>query len=527
VATLSAFRRTAAPPSAERTVLLLIGLTLVGRIVFAATVGLGIDESYTIATSRVPALSAYDHPPLAWWLAGAARWLFGTEAALAVRLPFVLLFALTTWLMFAFTRHLFGARAGLLAAVTLNLAPVLGWTSGSFVLPDGPLLAALAGGAYCLARVLFPAEESTSPLWWLAAGGCGGLACLSKLHGVFLFAGTAFFLLTAPSQRRWMATPWPYLGVAVAALLFLPVIVWNVEHDWAQFAFQGARARVARPDLLAPLVTLAGQAIFLLPWLWVPLVISLVRASLRGPKDERGWLAMWLAIGPIVVFTLVSISGKRVLYHWAAPGYLFAFALLGRDLADVPLGLPRRTQVWLASTAASLVLLLAAVLALARLPWPPVAWVPGRTPVYPLVEMVSWGALKSELARRGLLDRTDLFLAATRWHEAARADVALGGRLPVRCLCSDARGFGVLHRHADDAGRDALIVGERLAGPGVEAAYGACFAAIEQLPPVRLHQGGAPIGELQIFLARGYAPNRKGAACNSAQSTSRPGAGRR
>ena len=44
-------------------------------------------------------------------------------------------------LMFAFTRLLFGARAGLFAALTLNLAPVLGWTTGSFVLPDGPLIA--------------------------------------------------------------------------------------------------------------------------------------------------------------------------------------------------------------------------------------------------------------------------------------------------------------------------------------------------------------------------------------------------
>ena len=190
MATLNAFAKSARSLTAERYVLLLIGLALVGRIVFAGTIGLGIDESYTVATSRTLALSTYDHPPLAWWLAGGARWLFGTEAALAVRLPFILLFALTTWLMFALTRLLFGARAGLFAAVTLNLAPVLAWTSGSFVLPDGPLLAALVAGTYCLARILF-APGSPSPLWWLAAGACGGLACLAKLHGIFLFAGTA------------------------------------------------------------------------------------------------------------------------------------------------------------------------------------------------------------------------------------------------------------------------------------------------------------------------------------------------
>ena len=84
------------------------------------------------------------------------------------------------------------------------------------------------------------------------------------------------------------------LGVAVAGLLFLPVIVWNAQHEWAQFAFQGGRARMTHLDLLAPLVTLAGQAIFILPWLWVPLVISLARAAARGPRKNGAgsWCAL-------------------------------------------------------------------------------------------------------------------------------------------------------------------------------------------------------------------------------------------
>ena len=147
MAALSPFTEARRALTDERYVLLLIAAALVGRLVFAGTLGLGIDERYTVATARTFALSTFDHPPLAWWLAGGARWLFGTESALAVRLPFILLFALTTWLMFAFTRQLFGSRAGLFAALTLNLAPVLAWTTGSFVLPDGPLIAATMAGA--------------------------------------------------------------------------------------------------------------------------------------------------------------------------------------------------------------------------------------------------------------------------------------------------------------------------------------------------------------------------------------------
>ncbi len=511
MAALSPFTNARGALTDEQYVLLLIAAALVGRLVFAGTLGLGIDERYTVATARTFALSTFDHPPLAWWLAGGARWLFGSELALAVRLPFVLLFALTTWLMFAFTRRLFDSRAGLFAALTLNLAPVLAWTTGSFVLPDGPLIAATMAGAYCLARVLY-APGSPSPLWWLAAGACGGLACLSKLHGVFLFAGTALFLLTTPSKRHWMLSPWPYLGVAIAAVMFLPVIVWNIEHDWVSFAFQGGRARMTRLDLLGPLRVLAGQALYFLPWLWVPLAISLVRAAIQGPNDERAWLAVCLAIGPILAFTLVAVSGNRVLYHWAAPGYLFGFALLGRDLAGIPQQSRKRARIWLTSTAASLIVILVAVLALARLPWPPVAW--ANPPTYPLIETVSWSELKSDLSRRGLLARPNTFVLATRWHEAARIDVALEGAMPVRCPCSDARGYAVIYRNAASAGQDALIVGEQLTKAQVEARYAACFDAIEPLAPVTVRQAGVPIGELQLFLGRRFSLQGRGAQCD-------------
>src|SRR5262245_42803791 len=161
--------------AARRAVLILIAATLVGRIAFGSSLGLGIDESYTVATARHPQLGYFDHPPAAWWLAWVASWLFGTENALAVRAPFIVLFALTTWVMFRLATLVFGEQAGLWAAVTLNFAPVLAWTSGTWVVPDGPLNAALVAGAYAVARALFGAR-SAAPLWWIAAGACGGLA---------------------------------------------------------------------------------------------------------------------------------------------------------------------------------------------------------------------------------------------------------------------------------------------------------------------------------------------------------------
>src|SRR5919204_946626 len=84
-------------PAAE--VAVLIAATFAIRLLFAAALGLGIDESYMVAAGRQLQLSYFDHPPIAWWLAWAAAHLTGSESAIVVRLPFVVLFALTTWLM--------------------------------------------------------------------------------------------------------------------------------------------------------------------------------------------------------------------------------------------------------------------------------------------------------------------------------------------------------------------------------------------------------------------------------------------
>ena len=90
-----------------RVVLAIIAVGLIARIVLAAVIGLGVDESYAVSVARDASLSYFDHPPLSFWIAGAAAHLAGSEHRVVVRLPFILLFAGTTWLMFRL-----GARLG-------------------------------------------------------------------------------------------------------------------------------------------------------------------------------------------------------------------------------------------------------------------------------------------------------------------------------------------------------------------------------------------------------------------------------
>src|ERR1700679_1470123 len=83
----------------RRQILLLIIIATPIRLALAATPGLGVNESYMVAAGRVLSLGYFDHPPAAWWLSWGAAHLFGTEAPVVVRLPFIMLFALSQLLM--------------------------------------------------------------------------------------------------------------------------------------------------------------------------------------------------------------------------------------------------------------------------------------------------------------------------------------------------------------------------------------------------------------------------------------------
>ena len=372
--------------------LLILG-TLLARLLFAGALGLGIDESYMVAAGRQLRLGYFDHPPIAWWLAWAAAHLAGSNSPIVVRLPFIGLFALTTWLMYRVTAALFGAWAGLWAAVLANLCPVIGVTAGTWVLPDGPLFTALLGATLCLIAAL-PAEGRAAWGWWLGAGICAGLALSSKYSAALTIFGAIGFLLTERESRRWLLRPHPYVAGLAALVMFTPVLIWNARHGWVSFLFQGGRAE-GRFNPLGPVLTLAGGALFLLPWVWLPLVVCGFDALRRGPADKGRWLLVCLAAPPIIFFTLISLW-SRVLFHWAAPGYLMLLPLLGDAIAR-----GEWSRRWLAATAAVVVLGAAFVGSEVRFNWLPLTIGDFRLGEDPGLAAVDWTSLRHRARQAG------------------------------------------------------------------------------------------------------------------------------
>jgi 4-amino-4-deoxy-L-arabinose transferase-like glycosyltransferase len=517
-----AFRRA----GAEGQVLAIIALGALLRFVLASTVGLGVDESYAVAVARQFSPSYFDHPPLHFWLAGGIARLAGTEVPEVVRLPFVLCFAGTTWFVFCIGRRLFGDRAGLFAALLLNVSAVFSLSAGGWVLPDGPLMLCTTAAVDRIAAILFgdvargerggaPAtatgsvtETRSGRNWrvgaWCLAGLLTGLAMLAKYHGVFVLAGTAAFLATSRPHRKWLATPGPYLGTLLALVCFTPVISWNAAHGWASFAFQGARAAPGAGVHLDTFVAnIGGQMAWVLPWVFIPLAAAAWRALRAGPRDAERWFLLSIAAGPIAVFTLVSLRGDVGLPHWEAPGWLFVFPMLGAAVAERLAAGARGTRRWVHWSAwgyLALVLLLASH---ASTGWLARVWPSAFERGDPSGDLVTWADLPGELAKAGFDPARD-FIAATSWIQAGKASVAAGPSVVVLCLCADPHHFYYLHDDREYLGRDAVIVHKKRAGDDVPSRFAPYFTAITAAGEFPVMRGAQEVMRVELFRATGF-----------------------
>jgi hypothetical protein len=291
--------------------------------------------------------------------------------------------------------------------------------------------------ANVLARILFAhRDQDLSAFWWMLAGFCGGCALVSKYHAIFLFLATLIFLLTVPHQRSWFWTPGPWLGAGIALLVFSPVIVWNVQHDFSGVAFQLNRfGPAATKRLFGSARIIMGSALFL-GWLIVPLFYLLVRALARGPSSPKSWFLALLGIGPVVLFSSAGLWSTRHFPHWSMPGWLFAFPMLGEAWRSLEMRRPRFARYSMAAWSALLLIVVAALVSHIRFNAPTFDAFGLPINSDPTLELKDWTELRAALAERHLINKQTPAVVATHWTEAAKANYAIGPATPVLCVCA-------------------------------------------------------------------------------------------
>jgi 4-amino-4-deoxy-L-arabinose transferase-like glycosyltransferase len=512
--------------TARRALWVLIVASGALRLVWAAAVGLGHDEAYHYLFTVHRDWSYFDHPPMLALVESVGPGLFGSAAPGALRLGFVVLFAGSTLILARLTARAFGEWAGFWAALAMNVSAYHTAAAGAFALPDGPLL---FFWLLTLDRLSVAVETPERIGRWALVGLAWGGALLSKYHAVFLPMGGLVYLVVTPSARRILRTPGPYLAALVGVAMFAPVLAWNAAHHWASFAFQGGRAVGAmgfRP--LAMLAALAGQAAYLLPWIWVPLVIALVVAVhrlVRGEASDAERFFLSQSITPLALFTAVS-AVRPILPHWALVGYLSAYPLLGRLWAARAATRPARMRKAAVILVAIPVALTLTIALQYRFGIIPIERFTSKkltlAQVDPTADLFGWDQLGEEMKRRGLLE-PGTFVFTSMWYHSGHVGYATRkSGVPVVCYSpGDARSFAFWSNPGEWVGRDGLLVA--LGPKEIEpACYRKWFATIEPAGEVPIVRRGQVVRTVRLFRCRDqllpfpfdyeHAPRRRGAA---------------
>ena len=477
---------------------ILIAASACIRIVWSGSIGLGHDEAYHYLFTVHRDWSYFDHPPMLALVGSIGPWITGEAAAWSLRLGFIALFAGSTLVMYRLSARFFGPWAGFCAALALNVSAYHTAAAGAFALPDGPLL---FFWLLTLDRLAVAVESPGRITPWLIAGLAWGGALLSKYHAVFLPMGLVVYLVFEKSARPILKKPGPYLAVLVGVLAFAPVLYWNANHQWASFLFQGGRAVAKlRFNPISLLRALGGQAAYLLPWIWIFMLIALATGFRRLIKGEATAAERFLlsqSVVPLTLFTAVA-SVRDVLPHWTLVAYLSTYPLVGRlwaaRLATQPTTM-RRRLCWAAAVPLVVMTIFAAqyrtgFLGLDR-------FLPPRAD--PTVESFGWDQLAAEIERRGLIDdRT--FLFTSMWYDSGQVGYATRSwNVPVACYHpNDSRSFAYWSDPSAWVGRTGILIAAA-DSPTEPACFDNWFERIEPLGDVPIVRNGRVVRRFKLY----------------------------
>jgi len=311
---------------ARRNAWLLLALAILIRLAAAALVPLAPDETYYWEWSRRLAGGYLDHPPVIALFVRAGTLALGATP-FGVRIGSVLAGALASAVLVRLSRTLGGDRAMLRAAAIIACMP-LAQIGLALATPDAPLL---LFWSLALAALVVAVRGEDAPrarlLAWAMMGFSLGCALSTKYTALLLVLGIAIALVARRVLRSTLATPGPYVALAIALLVFAPNIVWNARHGWASFGYQLTHGlAVHRGTALVHELRLIGAQMGLVTPLLLAMLAAAVYEALRVRNDP---LRFALAIIASVTWLFFVVTALRAAVEpsWQAPAYLSAIVL--------------------------------------------------------------------------------------------------------------------------------------------------------------------------------------------------------
>lgn len=319
---------------------ILTSITTFLRLSVIGKLGLTVDEAHYWVYSKFIDLSYYDHPPLIGYIIKIFTDIFGINE-FAVRLPSVIIFVITSWLFYLCVKKLFNDKIAFIGVVLLNILPVFSVLGAIITIPDSPLSLFWMLSFYLFINIIETGERK----YWYLLGIAAGFAFLSKYTAIMIYPSIILFLLFSKGHKFWFTRKELYLSMIISFIVFLPVVIWNIQNNWASFGFQLQHGfGKSLPSFSFTLFgrSIGAQAGYISPFLflfycyafYVVIKRSIEVLRYRGMETAKDNTSIHSGIhtsadllvaafsAPVLIFFNTIATFNEILPHWPAMGYL-------------------------------------------------------------------------------------------------------------------------------------------------------------------------------------------------------------
>lgn len=308
------------------------------------------DEAHYVDWSHRLDWSYYSKGPLVAYLIRLGTCVFGSWSLEmtgtlmpAVRLPAVICGSLLLLALYILTVQVFRSDRLALGVTALGLTLPLIAAGSTLMTIDSPYTCLWAWALVAGHRAIF--RESA---WaWPVTGLFIGLGILAKYTMVFWLPCVGLFLLTDPERRRLLFRPGFWVMTGTAFFCCLPILIWNVQHDWVTLHHNLGHAGAKKPiQWLGPINLLATQFALLLGF-WFVAWCGAIFEHRPWKETDPGRCYLWWMSAPVFgIFLLFAIKNGGGEPNWPVTTYISGMVLMAGWLANRLTGDLPRTR-WL------------------------------------------------------------------------------------------------------------------------------------------------------------------------------------
>lgn len=301
------------------------------------------DEMYFMACGEHLDWGYVDQPPMIALIARFVRHVLGTSLFALHVLPALSGFGKVV-LTGIIARQLGARRLGMfLSAIALFCAGIYWPLDHLFTMNTfEPLI--WMGCAYVVIRIVKTGNQRL----WLWFGVLAGIGLQTKYSMGIFGLGVVVGLLLTP-ERKAFASKWIWIAGAIAFLIFLPNLIWNVQHHWPFIELMRNIRASGRDIQLGPAAFILDQIFVMMP-LTLPIWLAGLLYLLFSRDGRKFRVLGWTFL--VTLGVLIATKGKD---YYLAPAYPMLFAAGGVAFEDL-LSKPRRR--WIAPAYVTIMVLL-------------------------------------------------------------------------------------------------------------------------------------------------------------------------